>query len=413
MIKTLLLLALIIPICLQSQIKKKVLFIGNSYTYVNSLPQLIYDLAITKQDTLVFDQLVTGGFTFNNHCANPQTWQKIRSVKWDYVVLQAQSQEPSFSPAQVASNTFPYAKQLCDSVKSAHPCSKILFFMTWGRKNGDAFNCNAYPPVCTYAGMQARLRQSYMMFKDSLKAHCAPVGVAWKTCRIQNPGIELYQPDESHPSMQGSYLAACVFYTSIFNKTSQGSTFLAGLNVSDVNILQGLASKTVLDSTDLWTTVNDIPLPILSASHNTVCTGQNFTIQASGAYTYTWNTGITSASIVSASTMPANLIFTLTAASATGCKVTNTISIQVFNCTTLNTLEASLVNEIQIELQYGNIKLTSQKETLVQCISYLGQHLKTIHLNPSNQFQVYLNDLKPGIYYFKTPHQILTYSIKD
>jgi len=60
MIKTLLLPALIIPICLQSQIKKKVLFIGNSYTYVNSLPQLIYDLAITKQDTLFFDHWLRG-----------------------------------------------------------------------------------------------------------------------------------------------------------------------------------------------------------------------------------------------------------------------------------------------------------------------------------------------------------------
>jgi hypothetical protein len=413
MIKTLVLITLIIPLGLQSQIKKKVLFIGNSYTYVNGLPQLIYDLAITKQDTLVFDQLVTGGFTFNNHCTNPQTWQKIRSVKWDYVVLQAQSQEPSFSPAQVGSQTFPYAKQLCDSVKAAYPCCKILFFMTWGRKNGDAFNCNVYPPVCTYAGMQARLRESYMLFKDSLKAHCAPVGVAWKTCRIQNPGIELYQPDESHPSMHGSYLAACVFYTSIFNKSSQGATFLAGLSGSDVNILQGLASKTVLDSTDLWTTVNDIPLPILSASHNSVCTGQSFTIQANGAYTYTWNTGITTATMVSSSIVPTNLIYTLTAASATGCKATNTISIQIFNCTAIKKQEAFSANEIQIEMQFGNIYLSSQNECLVQCISYLGQHLKTFHLYAGNQFQVQLNDLKPGIYYFKTPNQMLTYFIKD
>lgn len=409
--KLFLFISLVLPFSIYAQIKKKVLFIGNSYTYVNALPQLIYDLAISKQDTLVFDQSVMGGFTFSNHCNFNQTWQKIRSAKWDYVVLQAQSQEPSFSPAQVMANTFPYAKQMYDSVKASNTCSKILFFMTWGRKNGDAANCGAYPPVCTYNGMQARLRQSYLLFKDSLQSHCAPVGVAWKTCRTQNPSIDLYQPDESHPSIQGSYLAACVFYSSMYNKSAQGTTFLAGLNVSEASILQQIASKTVLDSIGLWTSANDIPELLLSSSHNSICTGQSFTIYASGASTYTWNTGALTPFITSASAIPTQLLYTLTAASASGCKTTQTIAVQVINCTALQPEQWLTNDAIQINMQSGVLQLLSKNETTVQCISYLGQHIKTIHLNSQNQYQVQVFDLKPGVYYFKTSGHVLKYIV--
>ena len=63
-----LVLALIIYISMiNAQSKKKVLFIGNSYTFVNNLPQMIKDLALTLGDTLIFDQSVFGGYFFQNH----------------------------------------------------------------------------------------------------------------------------------------------------------------------------------------------------------------------------------------------------------------------------------------------------------------------------------------------------------
>ena len=44
----------------QQQKKLKVLFLGNSITYVNNLPQLIYDIALANGDTLVFDSNCPG-----------------------------------------------------------------------------------------------------------------------------------------------------------------------------------------------------------------------------------------------------------------------------------------------------------------------------------------------------------------
>jgi hypothetical protein len=83
--------------------------------------------------------------------------------------------------------------------------------MTWGRENGDQDNCANYTPLCTYDGMQQRLRESYVQMADDNNAIVVPVGMAWKYVRDNYPEIDLYQSDESHPSVEGTYLAACTF----------------------------------------------------------------------------------------------------------------------------------------------------------------------------------------------------------
>ena len=89
-----------------------VLFIGNSYTYANNMPQMVSDIALSFGDTLNFESSTPGGATFNVHSTNTNTLNKLSQLPWDYIVLQAQSQEPSFSPAQVANDVFPYAQIL-------------------------------------------------------------------------------------------------------------------------------------------------------------------------------------------------------------------------------------------------------------------------------------------------------------
>lgn len=288
--KSLLLLVIFYVFNSNAQSKKKILFLGNSYTYYNNLPQLVADIALSKSDTVVYDQNTPGGYTFQNHCTSSITWQKIRSQKWDVVILQGQSQEPSFDPSQVISQTYPFAKQLCDSVRAANACTEIMFYMTWGRKNGDLSNCTTYSPVCTYNGMQARLRESYMMFKDSFMASVAPVGVAWKTYRNTFPLIDLYIADESHPSLHGSYLTACVFYSSIFKKTTVGSTYNPSLPVSDVANIQSISSQTVLDSVSVWNLGSNMPKADFTYSLTSSFACQ-FTNSSKNALSFQWSFG--------------------------------------------------------------------------------------------------------------------------
>lgn len=250
-------LLLILPLLSFGQLKKEVLFIGNSYTYYNNLPDLVNEIALSFGDTLVHDSSTPGGSNFNAHSTNTQTLNKINQQQWDYVVLQAQSQEPSLSTVYVNTNVLPAAQLLIDAIKSNSLCIEPLFFMSWGRKFGDASNCVAYPPVCTYLGMQERLRTRYLDMSFLHNASCSPVGMAWKKSVEIDSTLNLYSSDNSHPSIYGSYLAACTFYASIFKKSAVGSTFWPNaIDSASAYILQQIGSSTVLDSLGVWNIFN-------------------------------------------------------------------------------------------------------------------------------------------------------------
>ena len=142
----------------------RVLFIGNSYTAVNNLPQLTADCALSigfAGFPMEIASSTPGGTTFQMHTTNATTQSLINQGNWDYVVLQEQSQLPSFPDAQVAAECFPYAAQLNDQILSIDSCTETVFYMTWGRQNGDSGNCASWPPVCTYEGMDSLLNLRY------------------------------------------------------------------------------------------------------------------------------------------------------------------------------------------------------------------------------------------------------------
>jgi PKD repeat protein len=194
--------------------------------------------------------------------------------------------------------------------------------MTWGRKNGDASNCAAYPPICTYNGMQQRLRESYLEMAMTNNATCAPAGVAWKKVRDTYPLIELYNADESHPSVSGTYLVACTFYSSLYHRSSVGSTYIpSGLLATDATNLQTIGSNTVLDSLENWQ--QDGSLPKANYSSSNIQNQFSFTNQSVRSTQYEWNFGdgsaiSTTASPIHSFTATGNYTVTLKAKNTCG-----------------------------------------------------------------------------------------------
>ena len=236
---------LLLPLILFSQIEKQVLFIGNSYTYMNGLPELINQIAISKGNSLIYESHTPGGSTLMQHASNSNVQSLLNATEWDYVILQEQSQNPSFPPSQVASQIYPYAESLCEDIREANPCTEPVFFMTWGRENGDSQNCASYPPICTYEGMQDRLTESYTEMAQNNESLLAPIGIAWKNIREQHPEINLYSSDGSHPSIQGSYLAACVFYAILFDDSATNNYTPTNLNINEAQLIQTFTNNAV------------------------------------------------------------------------------------------------------------------------------------------------------------------------
>lgn len=253
----LLLLAMIV--CAQAFAGKKVrvLFLGNSYTYYNNMPTLVANMAATTGDTLEWEMETPGGFTFAGHYTSMTSKNKIKQGNWDYVVLQEQSQTPALPPQQVSGTTLLYGRLLDSLVMVSNSCAETIYYMTWGRKNGDAGSCATYsgqgwPHFCTYLGMDSVIRARYETLANDNQAIVSPVGAVWRVIRSQHPSINLYDADESHPSMAGSYAAACAFYTAIFRKDPAQVSFNATLSATDAANIRTVAKAVVYDSLAHW-----------------------------------------------------------------------------------------------------------------------------------------------------------------
>jgi hypothetical protein len=275
-------------------LKRKVLFLGNSYTGFNNLPAMVSAVAASVGDTLIYDSNNPGGYTFAGHLQDNLSLSKIQAGGWDFVVLQEQSQLPSFPQYSIAD-----AIGLKLKIRQFNPCARPLFYRTWGRKNGDASNCSAWPPVCTYAGMDSLLHLRYMQMAQVNHAEVSPVGSTWKYIRQQFPSIELYNADESHPSLAGTYAAACSFYASVFKKNPAAIPYNGGLTASEATNIRLAAKAVVFDSLANWYFPDLPPKAKFSYVTTTASNEIRFLNKSQRADSYLWDFGDGSTSTLS------------------------------------------------------------------------------------------------------------------
>lgn len=266
--------------------KLHVLFLGNSYTHVNNMPQILSDMASAAGDTLIFEMYAPGGYAIDNHSEDTASENRIKKGGWDYLVLQEQSQLPS-SPTYFSNGLY----GLCYLFRLYNPCGRIMFYMTWGRKNGDAANCPQWPPVCTYQGMDSLLRIRYTQMAIDNQAELSPAGAAWRYTRQNNPDINLYDPDESHPSAAGSYLVACTFYTTLFKKDPTSINYNFTLSTANADTLKQAAKTVVFDSLSFWDHAPAIPVTAFNYTMGSGTHEVNFRNQSLFADSYLWDFG--------------------------------------------------------------------------------------------------------------------------
>ncbi len=274
---------------LKAQKHYKALFIGNSYTYYNDLPQTISQLATSTGDTLTTASSTPGGYTLEQHFSNAATLALIQQGGWDYVVLQEQSQLPAFPEAQVAAATYPFARKLDSLIKATDSCTKTIFYMTWGRKNGDAMNCPNFPILCTYEGMDSLLQLRYTFLADTNHALLAPVAKVWHYLKNTQSGVNLYDLDDSHPSVSGTYAAACAFYSIMFKKDPANCSFAPAISVADAVLIRAAASTLVFDSLENYTKYQ--PFPTASFTPTITNNSVSFQNQSLNSNSFIWYFG--------------------------------------------------------------------------------------------------------------------------
>jgi hypothetical protein len=216
----------------------RVLFIGNSYTFANDLPGMFASLSCSGGKNAQAAMVAEGGWTLTDHQQSIVTLEKINQGGWNFVVLQEQSTRPSLSYEREA-HMYPAIRELNGLIQPGG--AQTLLFMTWGYRDGlpDA-------GYADYAAMQAQVAEGYLGIARELRIPVVRAGLAWQNALSQNPQIELWSDDGSHPSITGTYLAACVFYATIYQQSPEGLTYTAGLPEETAHWLQTIAAQTVL-----------------------------------------------------------------------------------------------------------------------------------------------------------------------
>lgn len=237
----------------------RVLFIGNSYTYFNNLPQLVSELSLSaKQGKPIEAKMVAiGGATLKSLWEEGSALEAIKQEEWDYIVLQEQS---TLGPARIINGALQindpktfheYARLFNAEIRKAG--AQTILYMTWPRQNRPE--------------MQETLTDAYLSIGKELEAIVSPVGLAWEAVLKDQPQFALYMQDKSHPAPAGSYLTACVFYATIYGQSPEGLTGrilgspinmaglikadepkseLVNLNVADASFLQKKAWQIVV-----------------------------------------------------------------------------------------------------------------------------------------------------------------------
>ena len=109
--------------------------------------------------------------------------------------------------------------------------AQTVLFMTWER-----------PDSIQYGVTTANIYRTFMSLGQQIGVKVAPVGQAFSLALQKSPGLILNASD-GHPTLQGTYLAACVFFGIIFERSPVGNPYSAGLSDADKNVLQHVAAQ--------------------------------------------------------------------------------------------------------------------------------------------------------------------------
>lgn len=93
--------------------------------------------------------------------------------------------------------------------------------------------------------MTGTLAEQYTRAGNANDALVIPAGLAFAKAIAMRPELELYEPDKRHPSLAGTYLAACTSFAALHGKSPIGNSYTAGLNPEIATLLQTAAWETV------------------------------------------------------------------------------------------------------------------------------------------------------------------------
>ena len=215
----------------------KILFIGNSYIYYNDMPAMFAALATENGKSVEVDEVTRGGRKlYENLAEGDENNAKIRALvkekSYDVLILQEQSYFALIDYAEFERGV----RELIELVGA----KRVVLYATWGRKTG----CDLLPKYgWSSAEMGEKLFAAYSSAAKVCGAEVSPVGLCFNKINADG-GLELYNPDLSHPSKAGTALGVLCHYKRIFGEMPESYESL-GLEADEARIIIDTVAQTV------------------------------------------------------------------------------------------------------------------------------------------------------------------------
>ncbi len=192
----------------------ELLFIGNSHSSVNGLPNLVTRLIETGMPGKTANAGLASGFRFLDERLNDGvTQEKLESRQWTHVFLQAQK----YSTTGLYTYPTDAAVEWIKRVKTQNALP--IMFPEWPRKGNREEGQRVYELHLSIASQES--------------ACVAPVGPVWDEFILRYPTIQLHAADGNHSSLNGALLTAYIFYQIITGNIASELGYVAEINVSE------------------------------------------------------------------------------------------------------------------------------------------------------------------------------------
>jgi len=196
-----------------SQEKEEILFVGNSFTFYWNLPSIVQEMSDERNLNWNVTQSTAGGATLKQHWLgekNLNTKKLIKTNSYSKIIFQ----DHSMNPIIAIDSTKKYYTQFKKLTPST---TKIYFYSTWmypkmDDPDRDLLKKNPIEKNLINSG----INKSSMLVL---------VGKAFDIFKSKYPEHKLLGDDMKHQSANGTYLAACVIFSTLSNQSSKGLTY--------------------------------------------------------------------------------------------------------------------------------------------------------------------------------------------
>lgn len=217
----------------------RVLLVGNSYTMHHSLHAMLQRLAgqVEGGPRMTVDAVAHGGYSLSNHLRTGQALARIRAGHYTHVVLQGHSMSAVDHPDKLIAD----AKRFKQAIDAA--AGQTVFYATWAR-SPEVRLYRTHKSVRSFAQMSMLVSSTYFELSSLLRAGLAPVGSAFERALVEHPRLGLWGSDGSHPSVAGSYMAACVLYGAITGLDPSMTRYVpTSMKSEDAELVRNVAAR--------------------------------------------------------------------------------------------------------------------------------------------------------------------------